>query len=144
MLRSSVSCRISCHSEIYSAVRRRQILIKRELSKASSSILNSVIIPIMVHYFHVKRQDPKLKGLSKSRFGSMIFLLRMSGIPFQTKKLSTMHALYMTTVIICGCSTFIGLFIDVYIHRDDLGRVMTTMRALLPATNIMWILSYCR
>jgi len=91
----------------------------------------------------MNRQEPKLKGLSKNRFGSMIFLLRMSGIPFKIKKLSSMHAVYMITVIICGCSTFIALFVDVYVHWDNLGRAMTTMRALLPATNVMWILLYC-
>jgi hypothetical protein len=86
----------------------------------------------------------KLKGHSETRFGSMIFLLRMAGVPFQMKKISTIYAMYMITVILCSCSTIIGMFFDVYIHRDDLGRAMTTMRALFPYTNVMWIFSYCR
>ena len=96
------------------------------------------------HYFHMNRQEPKLKELSKSRFGSMIFLLRMSGIPFKSKELSTMHSVYMITVITCGCSTFMAMFVDVYIHLDNLGRAMKTMRALISLTNVMWTLSYCR
>jgi hypothetical protein len=36
------------------------------------------------------------------------------------------------------------MFGDVYIHRDDLGRAMTTMRVLIPVTNIMWLYTYCR
>jgi hypothetical protein len=144
MLRSSVTSRISWHSDIYWAVRRWHTLNKRELSKVSSSILNSVLLLIMVHYIYMNRQEPKLKGLSKSRFGSIIFLLRMAGIPFQMKNVSTIYAVYMITVIVCSFSTYIGIFFDLYIHWEELGRSMTTMRALLPAANIIWILSYCR
>ena len=50
----------------------------------------------------------------------------------------------MVTVIICSFSTFIGVFVDVYMHCDDIGRAMSTMRMLIPMTNIMWIFSYCR
>jgi len=144
MLRSSVAWEISWHSDIYWEVRSWHILNKRELSKASSSILNSVLFLIAVHRFHMNRKETKLKGLSESRFGSMIFLLRMAGIPCKMKKISTIYSVYMITVIICGFSTFIGMFVDVYIHRDDLGRAMTSMRVLIPFTNVIWIFSYCR
>jgi hypothetical protein len=86
----------------------------------------------------------KLKGLSERRFGPMIFLFKMAGIPVQMKKISTIYGVYMITVIICTFSTFIGMFVDVYIHWDDLGRAMTTIRALIPFTNNMWIYSDCR
>jgi hypothetical protein len=87
---------------------------------------------------------PKLKGLSNSRFGSIIFLLRMAGIPFKMKQISTTYALYMITVIICSCSTFIGMFVDVYIHRDELGRAMTNLRVSIPYTNLLFLYFYCR
>ena len=90
------------------------------------------------------RQETKQNGLSDNRFGSMIFLLRMAAIPFKVKKISTIYNIYMKTAIICSCSTLIGMLVDVYIHTDDLGRAMTTMRVLLPFTNVMWIFSYCR
>jgi hypothetical protein len=48
----------------------------------------------------------------------------------------------MTAVIICGCTTFLGTFADVYVHRDDLGHIMTTMCVLIPITNDMWIYIY--
>jgi len=123
-------------------VRKWQIHIKRELSKVPSSILKSVSYLIEAHYFNTNMQESKLKGLSEIRFGSTIFLLRMAGIPLKMKKLKPIYILYMLTVIICSCSTFIGVYVDVYIHRDDLGRAMTTMRALIPFTNVMWIFSY--
>jgi hypothetical protein len=143
-LRNSVSCRISCHSGIAWAVRRWPILNKREFSKPSSSILNFMLILIEARCFNMKIQEIKINGLSEIRFRSMIFLFRLAGIRFQMKEISTIYTMYMVTVILCSLSTFIDTFVDVYLHRDDLGRAMTTMRVTIPITNIMWIFSYCR
>jgi hypothetical protein len=74
----------------------------------------------------------------------MIFLFRIAGIPLRIKKIPTIYAAYMITVIICSCSTYIGMFVDVYMHWDDLGRAMTSMRALIPYTNVIWIFLYYR
>jgi len=144
MLSSSVARRVSLHSEIYRAVRRLQIHIKRELSKVPSNILKSVLFIIVLHYLNMNIPKTKLKGLSEIRFGSMIFLLRMAGIPLKMKKLKPLYTIYMVTVIVCSCSTFIGMSVDVYIHRDDLGRAMTTMRVLFSMANLMWIFSHCK
>jgi len=73
-------------------------------------------------------QEPKLNGLSEIRFGSTIFLLRMAGIPLKMKKLNPLYSIYMVTVIVCSCSTFISVSVDVYLHWGDLARTMTTMR----------------
>ena len=144
MLRSSVSFRISWQSVISWEVGRWQILNKPELSKASSSILNSALLPIEVYCFHMNTENSKLNELSEIRFRSMIFLLRMAGIPFQIKKVSTVYAIYMNTVIICFSTTYLGMFADVYMHLDDLVLAMTTMRLLISFTNMMWIFLYCR
>ena len=88
--------------------------------------------------------EKKVKGLSDIRFASIIFLLRLAGIPVKMKKISTIYAAYMITVTICSSSTFIGTFTDVNVHWDNLGRAMTSMRALFTFTNIMWTFSYCR
>jgi len=92
----------------------------------------------------MESENIKLKALTDRRFGSIILLLRIAGIPFHIKKMSIIYAFYMKTVIICSSTTYLGMFIDVYVHRDDLGRAMTTMRVLIPVTNIMWIYTYCR
>ena len=89
-------------------------------------------------------EEPKLKGLSEGRFGSLIFLFRMAGIPVKMKKVSTIYAVYMITVTLCICSMFIGMFIDVFINWDELGRAMTTARVLIPLTNVIWMYSYYR
>jgi hypothetical protein len=87
---------------------------------------------------------PKLKELSEKRFGSIIFFLRLGGIPFKMRKLSTIYAIYMTTAIICSCTTVLGLFAELYLHWDDLGRAMTDMRLLIPFTDILWLFTCCR
>jgi hypothetical protein len=92
----------------------------------------------------MNRKEPKLKGLSEIRFGSIIFLFRMAGIPLKMKQVPTIYAVYRITVIICSFVTFIGMFIDAYIHRDDLGRAMTSVRVLIPVLNAIWTYSYCR
>ena len=115
-----------------------------EFSRETSSVLNSVSHLIDVHYSHMKRKEQKVKGLSEIRFGSMIFLFRAAGIPLKLKKLSKIYAAYMITVIICSFSAFIGMFIDAYIQREDLGRAMTSVRVLGPVLNVIWTFSYCR
>ena len=92
----------------------------------------------------MNRKEKKPKGLSEIRFDSMIFLFRAAGIPLKLKQVPTLYAAYMTTVIICHFSIFVGMFADVYVHRDDLGRAMTSVRLLIPALNIIWTFSCCR
>jgi hypothetical protein len=87
---------------------------------------------------------PKLKEIWKDRFGSIIFLLRLGGIPFKMKNLSTKYSIYMTTGIICSCALIVGMFADVYVHWDNLGRAMTNLRVLIPTTDIFWLYTCCR
>jgi len=87
---------------------------------------------------------PELKGISNSRFGSIIFLLRLAGIPLKMKKMSTLYAVYMVIVVSSTCTTVLGMFVDVYIHRDDLGHVMTNSRISIGLTNVLWMFFYCR
>jgi hypothetical protein len=87
---------------------------------------------------------PKVKEVSNDRFRSIIFLLRLAGIPFKMKKMSTIYAIYMITAISCSCTTFVGMFVDVYIHRDGLLHAMSNIRAAIGVTNSLWLLFYCR
>ena len=89
-------------------------------------------------------QETKVKGLLENRFGSIIFLLRMAGIPFKMKKISTIYVIYMITVTVCVTATYGGVCVEVYINRENLGLNMTVMRVFLSFTNVMWIFSYCR
>jgi hypothetical protein len=89
-------------------------------------------------------ENKKLKSMTDRRFGSIIILFRLAGIPFHINKMSIIYALYAITVIICASTTYLGMLSDVYVHWNDLGRAMTTMRVLIPVTNFMCIYTYCR
>jgi hypothetical protein len=92
----------------------------------------------------MESENPKVKGLSESRFSLVIFLLRLAGIPLKMKKISTVYGIYMVTVIICSGSTYVGMIFDVYVHRNDLGHAMTNIRVLVGMTNVVWIYFACR
>jgi len=92
----------------------------------------------------MEREETKIQMLSEIRFSNIIFFLRLAGIPFKMKKMSTVFVIYMITVTVCNCSTFLGMCVDVYIHRDDLGHVMTTIRALTALANVLWIYFSCK
>jgi len=81
---------------------------------------------------------------SDRRFGFVILLFRLAGIPFHIKKMSIIYNIYMRTVIICASTSYLGMFFDVYVHRDDLARTMKNMRSLLPVTDVMWLYTYVR
>jgi hypothetical protein len=92
----------------------------------------------------MESKEIRIKTLSESRFGLVISLFRLGGIPFKMKKISTIYAVYMHILTVCGCTTYLGMLVDVYIHRDELGRAMTNMRVLIAMTNVIWIDTYCR
>jgi hypothetical protein len=92
----------------------------------------------------METEETKEKRQLEIRFRWMIFFLRSAGIPFKIKKISTLYFIYIVTVNICTGSMFLGLFVDAYIHRGDLGYVMTTIRLLSAATSIVWIYISCR
>jgi hypothetical protein len=87
---------------------------------------------------------PEVKGLSNSRFASIIFLLRLAGIPFKMKNMSTIYAIYMIIAIFSTCTTFVGMFVDIYLHRNDVGHVMTNIRVSIGFMNVLWTFLNCR
>ena len=92
----------------------------------------------------MEREETKIKKLSEIRFSAIILFLRLAGIPFKMKKMSTVYIIYRITAIICSCNMFLGLFVDMCIHWDDLGHVMTNLRMLTGMTCVLWIYFSCR
>jgi hypothetical protein len=92
----------------------------------------------------MEREETEVKELSEVLFRRIIFLFRLAGIPFKMKKISTLYFIYAVTVNFCSGSALLGLFVDAYLHRDDLGYVMTTIRLLSAMTSVVWIYISCR
>jgi ABC-type phosphate transport system permease subunit len=89
-------------------------------------------------------EGKEMKKQPDNYFNSIIFFFRLAGVPFNMNKISAIYGLYMITVIFCSCSTFIGIGASVYLHRDDLGHIMTNMRVLMPLLGDITIYVYCR
>ena len=96
------------------------------------------------HYFYMKTEEQKTKRLLHSRFSSIIFLLRLAGIPLKMKKSSNIWSIYMITANLSTYTTLLGMFVDVCIHRDDLGHIMKNIRVLIAMVNNWWIYAYAR
>ena len=92
----------------------------------------------------MKRISSQMESLSEIRFGSVVLLFRIAGIPLKMNKMSTLYTIYMITVIFCTSTTFVGMIIDVYVHRDNLRHTVTNIRASITSTNIVWMWCYCR
>jgi len=116
----------------------------RQIAYRIEQYLNFEIYSFFPAYFEMEREETKVKGLSEIRFSRIIFFLRLAGIPFKMKKISTLYAIYVITGTVCTCSTFLGMFIDVYLHRDDMRATMKNFRVLTGMTSIVWIYFSCR
>jgi len=138
-LKGSVSCTKPWQSEMYWVVRRWHIITHANSPKSANSVLNPVLPDIEVYYYHMIRKEQKQKELSGSRFGTMIFFLRMAGIQCKMKKVSTVYTVYTTTLIMCASATYLGMFVYVYNNMEDLGRAMTSFRVFISVTNVMWV-----
>jgi hypothetical protein len=92
----------------------------------------------------METEGTKINRLSERRFGSIIFLMKLGGIPFRMKKISTIYTIYMTTLIFCSYSTGVGLFLEGYTHWDDFRHTITFLRVFIPFMNLMWLYIYCR
>ena len=92
----------------------------------------------------MENEGTKINSLSERRFSSIVFLLRLGGIPIKMKKISTVYTVYMATLTFSSIATAVGMFFDIYVHWNNLGRAMSTMRVLFPLTDIIWIHNYCR
>jgi hypothetical protein len=88
-------------------------------------------------------EEQQVKRPPDNYFNSIAFLFRLAGFPLKMN-ISTIYAVYMITVIFCSSSTFIGFVVGVYEHRDDLGQIMASLRAMMPLFYALVIYVYCR
>jgi hypothetical protein len=80
----------------------------------------------------MENEGTKINRLSVRRFGLIIFLFRLGGIPLRMKKISTIYTIYTKTLIFSVSSNCVGLFLERYLHWDHLRRAITAMRVFIP------------
>jgi hypothetical protein len=77
-------------------------------------------------------------NLSKSRFKTILSLLRLGGIPLNEKSVSVVNTMYNATIIICFYITTLCLYMDSYVHRDQLVQAMKKIRILVGMQLVAW------
>ena len=78
-------------------------------------------------------------SLVENRFKVLLFLYRLAGIPLNMKSVSTLNAVYNVTVIVCFYITYVGVCVDLLVHRHQLKLAMQKLRIYLGMLMITWL-----
>jgi hypothetical protein len=78
-------------------------------------------------------------SLTERRFKTLLYLLRLVGIPLNIKSVSAVNIMYNATFIVCYYITMISLYTDTYVHRHELVHVMRKIHVLLGMNLVAWI-----
>jgi hypothetical protein len=76
---------------------------------------------------------------TESRFGTLLFLLRMGGIAVNMKTQPTTHIVYNVCLVLCYYVTFLSVFLDYLQKTDNLKESMKNVRLLFAMGYISWI-----
>jgi hypothetical protein len=80
----------------------------------------------------MKAEGPHGSGLARSRFGTVLFILKLAGIPLNTKSISPVHSAYNTATVVCFYITCVSSFMDILVNKDNLEELMKTIRVFFP------------
>jgi hypothetical protein len=77
--------------------------------------------------------------LNQSRFKTLLYFLRLGGIPLQLKSPSKLNNLYKTVCVVCYYSSFVCGFMDTFVHRHDLNEAMKKLRVNFAMLFVAWM-----
>jgi hypothetical protein len=76
---------------------------------------------------------------SESRFKTLLFVLRLGGIPLNMKSVSAVNTVYSATIIACYYSTMLCLYMDTFAHRHHLVQAMKKLRVIMGMQGCVWM-----
>jgi hypothetical protein len=79
------------------------------------------------------------RNLTERRFKTLLYYLRLVGIPLNKKSASAVNIVYNGFVIVCFYITIVSIYTDSYVHRHELGYVMKKIRVLLGMNLVTWL-----
>jgi len=80
------------------------------------------------------------EGLNfETLFNFYLIWFRLVGVTLQSHKKSILYDLYSTVILLNAYSVVITMCLDVFLHFDDLERIMETSRVIVPASSSLWI-----
>jgi hypothetical protein len=95
----------------------------------------------ILHTVHIEMDVDKLhkNDLTKSRFGTLLFMLRLGGIAVDMKQQPTAYIVYSVYLVSSYYTTYFALFLDYLQKKDNLAESMKNFRILIAMGFISWI-----
>lgn len=72
-------------------------------------------------------------------FGFYLKWFRLAGVPLKSYKKSKLYDLYSTIILLNAYSVVITMSLDMFLHFDDLERIMENSRVIVPASSSLWV-----
>jgi hypothetical protein len=72
-------------------------------------------------------------------FGFYLKWFRLSGAPLMPFKKSRLYYLYSTFILLNAYSVLVTMSVDMFLHFDDLERIMENSRVIVPASSSLWV-----
>jgi hypothetical protein len=93
-----------------------------------------------------KTKSDKLQesDLSQRRFGTIMLLFKLAGIPLNTHSVSRVQSVYNITSAVCYYVTCVSCFMDLYVNRNNLEDLMRSIRLCLSMIIITMIHTFFR
>jgi hypothetical protein len=79
------------------------------------------------------------KDLSERRFRTLFFVMRLGGVPCNTKNISTVHATYNGVIVTCFCVTYFSVIMGFIVTRESLEETMNNVRVAYIFGTITWM-----
>lgn len=77
--------------------------------------------------------------LNHSRFTTLLYFLRLGGIPLQITSISKVNNLYKTVCVVCYYGSLMCAFMDTFDHRHELTEAMKKLRVFIAMSNVAWM-----
>jgi hypothetical protein len=98
---------------------------------------NKYILHIV--YLEMDLDESHKDDLTKRRFGTLLFMLRMGGIAVDMQPQTTAHIVYNAYLVLSYYLTYFSVFMDYLQKRDNFEESMKSLRMLFAMGFISWI-----
>jgi hypothetical protein len=69
--------------------------------------------------------------LSQRRFGTILLLFKLAGIPLDTHSVSRVQSVYNIIAVACHYVTVVSCFMDIYVNRNNFEQFIKSIRLCL-------------
>jgi hypothetical protein len=92
----------------------------------------------------VRSDEVQESDRSERRFGTILLLFKMAGIPLDTHSVSRVQSVYNITTAACHYVTVVSCFMDVYVNRNNFEELVKSIRLCLSMTFVTVIDTFFR